>query len=392
MANPTNLAAERLERLRVYLDQDPTNVVLLAEISDLHLQAGDWQSASERLEAWLAVEPRHPLVRYRLAIAEEGLGLVSSARARLEGLVEEGHRHPSILEALARHWGRQAEWGRIRELIQDADLDKCSSEEFDRLMLFRTRAAHHEGDAPGAVAAAEHWIAKRAESAPLAAFGALSSSLIDCERLYDVALLLERLGDKRVRQNAELLSASGFVALSSGNAQAATSLFGQAEALQPNQGRALLGRGLAAASLGDVEAAISDLMAATRVQPRHLGTWHALAWLQVIQGSLADGEATFRTALELDDNFGESHGGLALIAALRGQREAAQALLRVASRLDARSMNAWVATVVLERGAESLSADVVGVALERLATQRVGTAGFANQVALQLLRRQITAS
>jgi hypothetical protein len=49
----------------------------------------------------------------------------------------------------------------------------------------------------------------------------------------------------------------------------------------------------------------------------------------------------------MDRNFAESHGALATIAALRGERQRAQELINVALKLDPQSMAARYAAAVL---------------------------------------------
>ncbi|PTT75267.1 hypothetical protein DBR42_29295, partial [Pelomonas sp. HMWF004] len=134
---------------------------------------------------------------------------------------------------------------------------------------------------------------------------------------------------------------------------------------QPLLGRAHLGLGLAAAYAGDLPRAIEALRAATTATPTHLGSWHALAWLQMLSQDLAGAQASLEAALAQDANFGETYGGLALLAALRGDREAAEAHLRTGTRLDPQGVNVTVARVALQQGGGPLDARVLEPALHR---------------------------
>jgi Flp pilus assembly protein TadD len=85
---------------------------------------------------------------------------------------------------------------------------------------------------------------------------------------------------------------------------------------------------LTAAYEGDLAGAMQALKAAVAVMPEHLGSWHALAWMQMLSQDLAGAESSLQEALARDASFGETYGGLALLAALRGDRVAAEAHVR----------------------------------------------------------------
>ena len=66
-----------------------------------------------------------------------------------------------------------------------------------------------------------------------------------------------------------------------------------------------------------------------------------------MSGEVDAAESTFQRALELNRNFAETHGGLASIAALRGDTAAAERGIEVALRLDPRCLSAQFARSVL---------------------------------------------
>jgi Tfp pilus assembly protein PilF len=73
--------------------------------------------------------------------------------------------------------------------------------------------------------------------------------------------------------------------------------------------------------------------------PTHIGTWHDLVWVQLLQGDLAAAEESFRRAVELDRNFSERHGGLAVVAAYKGNWAGAEELSKTALGLDPQSVS-----------------------------------------------------
>ena len=89
------------------------------------------------------------------------------------------------------------------------------------------------------------------------------------------------------------------------------------------------------------------LARATELMPEHLGSWHALGWAYLFSGDAAGAERQFAHALELDHNFAESHGAMAAMLAMKGEREAAEREIEIAERLDRSNMSSQFARAML---------------------------------------------
>jgi len=66
----------------------------------------------------------------------------------------------------------------------------------------------------------------------------------------------------------------------------------------------------------------TDIEAAATHLAEHIGTWHVLAWVDIMLGDVADARAAFETALSLDRNFAETHGAGQAGAALQRMQRA----------------------------------------------------------------------
>jgi Flp pilus assembly protein TadD len=66
-----------------------------------------------------------------------------------------------------------------------------------------------------------------------------------------------------------------------------------------------------------------------------------------LEGDLAGAAHSFERAFAIDRTFGETHGGLALVHALRGDRLAAEESIKRATRLDPQGVSARYARSVL---------------------------------------------
>ncbi|MBW8743391.1 MAG: tetratricopeptide repeat protein [Sphingomonas sp.] len=355
----------RLGRLQGYLSGDAHNAHLLGDVADLQLQLGRWDDAKATLAQLLDLVPEDAQARYRLAVAERALGQAEVAQLLLAALVGEGHAHPAVLQELARSEAQLGRWDAVVKTLAPLDATALSTEEGDTVRLLRVRALHHLGDLQSGLAEAQTWRQARGPNLPTIGLAALATLHLDAEQLDAAAELVASAAPDQLASNAELATAAGFIELSRGRADSAKALLSQGAHQQPALGRAHLGLGLAAAYTGDLSGAVAALKAATVATPSHLGSWHALAWMQMLNQDLIGAEASLQAALAQDANFGETHGGLALLAALRGDREAAERHLRTGTRLDPQGVNVTVARVALQQGGGQLDSRVLGPALQR---------------------------
>ena len=81
--------------------------------------------------------------------------------------------------------------------------------------------------------------------------------------------------------------------------------------------------------------------------PNHIGTWHLLAWTHLMKNNIDQAKDAFDKAYDLDRNFGETHGGLASIYALQGNKELAEKHIKIANRLDPLGFSSIYAQMVL---------------------------------------------
>ena len=66
----------------------------------------------------------------------------------------------------------------------------------------------------------------------------------------------------------------------------------------------------------------------------HLGSWIAAGWAYLLAGEHEQARDRFERARQIDPNFAESHGSLAVMDVLAGDSESAQRRMEVALRLD----------------------------------------------------------
>lgn len=370
-------------RLAGYLASDPDNLELLAAVVDAAIDGGVPERAVAHADHALARAPGHPQFSYRRAVALRRCDRLDEARAALEALVGAGETHPVPLCELAEILLVQRDFEGCLAL-----LDRLSAAGPDAAVppqadLLRVRALHHLGRVDEAITCAEAVLAAQPQRADIAA--ALATLYLDAERLDDAARMHAQAAAGG-RLDAELHAVGGYLALAAEDEALAQQRFAQALALRPREGRALLGAGLAAAARNDLPAAIAQLRAAAEAMPTHLGTWNALAWMQLFSGDLDGAESALARANTVDPTFSENHGSLAVIAAMRGQTARAHELLRTAQRLDRNSFSAAYAALLLQHGPQGGEA-VLQQALAFLARQPAPGGGSMQQTVLRLASR-----
>lgn len=81
--------------------------------------------------------------------------------------------------------------------------------------------------------------------------------------------------------------------------------------------------------------------------PDHIGTWHVLAWIYILRGDSAQAREALDRSYALDRNFGETHGGLAVVDAMEGKTDSARQGIRRALKLNPDGMSARYAEMLL---------------------------------------------
>jgi tetratricopeptide (TPR) repeat protein len=153
----------------------------------------------------------------------------------------------------------------------------------------------------------------------------------------------------------------------SSDASAARGSFQALTRIHPHCGRAWFGLALIELSETRVDEAAKSIALAAAQMPEHIGTWHVMAWAALMKGDIAAAAGAFDTALAIDRSFGETHGGLAIIAACRGEEEEARRSIRRARRLDPNAMSPYYAELLLlqRHGREAEARELLDAVLAR---------------------------
>jgi len=329
-----------LARTEQYLSEDVTNRHLLARAIDLAVALSRLDVAQAHLAQALAAYPDDPFFLFRMAEMHVLEGDWQRARV-LYGALHDKHRDAPLAFGLARCHAQAGEHEASLALMlpyKDAvGLDPQQAAEL-------VRALHHTGRMDDAVSFIAACVQQHGHVPVFCANAALA--LLDAGDA-DGAARMSTIGRASGGVQSEFDIVDGTLALARADIAAALTYLTRVAHDPQAQGRARSGIGAAHLFGGDLAVALPALEAACAALPAHIGTWQLLGWCRLLGRDLAGAEAAFDHAMALNRNFGDNHGALAAVYALRGQLALATETADKALRLDPESWSARYARMVL---------------------------------------------
>jgi tetratricopeptide (TPR) repeat protein len=325
----------RLSRLLDYLSSDPENLALIEDAVNAALDESALDDAVALIVRYRALAPLPPVlqnVEGVVALRQQRLG---DARALFEGLRAEQHDHSSIRFNLAWIAALEARHEDALALLND-DVVK----DVPRAASLKVQTLHHLGQIEEALAAGPGMT--ELHSGDDALLGALSVAAMDAA---DVGLA--RHYADQAQGGADAWTTRGLIQLHDDDPAQAVGLFDQALAAHPQAPRAWLGKGLALLALGDADGAAPCLEKGAAIFEDHLGSWIAAGWTHFIRKDMAAARRSFETALSHDNNFAETHGGLAVLDISDGDINSARRRTEIALRLDKECFGGILARTLL---------------------------------------------
>lgn len=342
----------RLDRLAVFLLQDPANTPLRIDAFETALACSAWERAAAYLEEGRARD--EDALGWKLREGDFWLAQhrYDQARAVLETVPPSDSLNDVVLHNLAYIDLRQGRVdGCVERLADRMSADQAPitpSVAVRALQQLWLRALHHLGDLDRAIAwssDAERMAQLAPQAAGVASLIALDASDFHHARRWSALAVAEGTGDDPTVVEALITQAS--LAMAARDGHRAREFAEAALARSPEEGRAWSAWAFAAMLSGDFAAARAAFARATSAMRDHIGTWHGKGWAELMLRDLAAAEASFREALALDGSFAESHGGLALVLAFQHRVPEAKACAERALRLDRQNLSGRYATAVL---------------------------------------------
>ena len=343
---------ERLVRLEGYLQSDPANVSLLADAFDTAMHVGLYDVARRFVERAERLVDELPEQRAHWQFRRASLCMAThddlEAERLLEDLVASGETHPAIACNMAQLSYRRAAYEEVLERLQPL-LDTTDESVIDQVRVLALRSWHRLGQVTQALEWFDTYVPGPGgvPAASATVMGIASLLALDAQRMADAKTWSEiaLAGDDA---QMEALVARASIALADDDSPLARQLFDRALRNNENDGRTWSGVAFADLLEMQLDLAETHFRRSLQTLSTHIGTWHGLAWTCLLQHKLEQAQAAFNTALEIDRNFAESHGGVAVVAALLGNRVASEESIARALRLDPQSLAARYAQAILD--------------------------------------------
>jgi Tfp pilus assembly protein PilF len=350
MASSTTVSPPRarLARLLEYAEADPKNCALLADAAAAAYDERDYASLDSIIARYQTFSPLPPSLQNLKGLSALAQGKFDDAADILERVrTEVGDTSQSRLN-LAWAKSGQRSYQDALALLDDEALSLSPE-----APMLKIHVMHHLGLYEEAIACGVALAARFPDNEML--MGALATLAMDAERADLAVAYAQRAGN-----TAEGRTALGLLTLADHHADQALELFDAAIASQPNNPRAWIGKGLGLLTMGQPDLAAEAIDRGASLFGNHIGSWIASGWAHFIAGDLQGARASFDRAMDIDPNFSECHGGLAVLAIAGGNPAEAERYTEVALRLDRNCFGGALAkSLLLDRAGHSRAAQKV---------------------------------
>lgn len=337
--------SSKLEGYKKFHVTDPKNVTLVLDIVDIYIRLRLLDSAIEFIRQLSAEIQSTMSIELKLAETMVLAKLYPEAQILLEKLLHreitgEDENSVHYLLGLAKFYQAQIE--QSLDHFEQAIYGGLKSGQIYQHLAYGN---HSLGKLDSALEFAQKWV----DISPNASsMGYLSLVFFDLEQLDQAKQWAIQAHNKdSLESNANVVL--GSIAMLESALDTADKFFEVACEQNMSNGRAWLGKGLLATLRGQPEIAKAHLNQAHQLMPLHIGTLHAIGWIQFGEQDHFNAAQTFRQALDLDRNFSESHGALACSLIHLQDLGIAQEHVELAARLNPQNFAGSFARVLLYR-------------------------------------------
>jgi|GEM_PF-472555 len=326
---------EKLAELLQWLDQDPENSSLLTDTVDAAIAADAFGKATQLLADYSEKNELSPEMLNLSGILALRQQDIQGAVSIFSKLIEAGNDDPATRFNLAWSHALLDEYEKCLALIDDV-----MARDLPQAAALKIHMMHSNGQFDEAIEEAK-FLAEIHPNHP-GLMAAISVLALDVEDTDMARLCAEKAG-----AHPDALATLGTLDLGENNLKSAQQKFQESLLLNDSNARAWVGQGLAKLSAGSSDAALGDLDKGAEIFGTHIGSWIASGWAYFIADDIEAARNRFQKAYDLDANFAESHGSLAVIDVIEGKFENARNRCELALRLDKQCFSAALAKVLL---------------------------------------------
>jgi tetratricopeptide (TPR) repeat protein len=353
--NSVNGAADaaRLSRLIKYLAREPSNLLLRRDALREACRLNAWDTLKRLVDEGLAGTPGDAALLAWQGFSNLQLKQFGQAEAALTKAMAQGLEPAEIRYNLA-----------VAQFLQrnfEAALRQLSAPllpfELPAALLLRARCQHALARPNDAIDSIQSYLKSQPEDPE--ANGLFALLLYESNHHHRAADRMQ-IALKIDPTQREALVTQATMQLDARDFENAKGTFGEVVRAHPTCGRGWLGLALVNLANLDLREAANSVQMASRYMPEHIGTWHVNAWIHLLLGDVATAERAFHSALAIDRNFADSHGGLAVIEVICDRVDQARMSIKRALKLDPNSLAARYAEhLLLKQAGKNADADAV---------------------------------
>ena len=330
----------KLSKFNDFLAADPNNLNLLADIIDSNIYLKNYDEAKNKISDALNIEKDNPYFRLRLSTVLIAEADYEGSIAITSDLILNNFIDPEIKFNHGYALALNGQYEEAKEPLLDLYINQ---HHFQLLPATLIRTLHHLGEFDEAIEIAKSHVENHPEDDAVS--GMLSLLYFDNDDFSNAQAAAVHALKLSPNNLDALVSAAGSY-IGDEKIDEASEVLNRALTLEPNNGRVLAKIGLIDMLNQDLSAAEVNMQKALKAMPEHIGSWHVLGWIQILQHKIDEAETTFNHALDLDRTFGESHGGLAVIEAIKGNWAKADEYSKVAKKLDGATMSTYYVDIL----------------------------------------------
>jgi tetratricopeptide (TPR) repeat protein len=337
--NPEKQA--QFERFLAFLALDPDNISLRLNVIELGIECQMWSLLQQVISDGLNLYPDNISFRGHagmLALRDKEYSLACN---HFEFVAASDEAPPSsILYNYAFSLFYLAEYEKAYSVLQRI----VPSSEMQKVVnVLSARCLHHLGMPDEAIELIEQLPVVEMDAETQ---GVLALLLHEAQRITDASEAANRALSLNPQQLDALLARASIEAEFDRYDNARRD-YVVATTAHPTCGRAW--SGLAQLDMRDMQfdKAQEELELAVKLMPDHIGTWHMLAWIHILHGRAEEAKYAFDRSYEVDRNFGETHGGFAVVAAMQQQRKLSEQHMRRARKLNPEGFSVHYAELLL---------------------------------------------
>lgn len=325
-------AGSNAKRLAGFLEHDPENLRLLADAAVAALDEADPEQAARFIERYAVLAPLPPALENLKGLAAMGEGRYADAAHAFAGLLAHSAGDPTVRFNLAWSKAMLDDYAAAESLIDDAVVAAVP-----QAAALKIQAMHHQGHLEDALACGLGFVELLPEDPAL--LESLAVVALDAEDAELARAYATRAGPNSV----DGLSTLGTLALNANALNDALRFFDRALVQDPENGRALLGRGLALMAQGDAAGAANYVENGAAAFGDYAQSWIAAGWAHFMNGDFARARAAFERAQTLDERSADSNGSLAVLDVVGGDLDGARRHAETALQLDPTCLTAALA-------------------------------------------------